>query len=106
MASAASATVRVSGPWWAMVPSGEVGKAGTRARVGLRPKQPVKAAGMRTEPPPSVPRWIAPRPSTVAAAAPADEPPVVIRVSQGLRVKPVRGLSLVAFQPYSGMQVL
>ena len=45
-------------------------------------------------------------PSTVAATAPADEPPVVMRVSQGLRVMPVRGLSLVAFQPYSGMAVL
>ncbi len=45
-------------------------------------------------------------PSTVAATAPAEEPPVVMRVSQGLRVKPVSGLSLVAFQPYSGMAVL
>ena len=65
MASAASATVRVSGPWWAMVPSGDVGKAGTRARVGFSPKQPVKAAGMRIEPPPSVPSCKAPMPSTV-----------------------------------------
>ena len=45
-------------------------------------------------------------PSTVEATAPAEEPPVVIRVSQGLRVTPVSGLSLVAFQPYSGMAVL
>ena len=29
-----------------------------------------------------------------------------MRVSQGLRVKPVSGLSLVAFQPYSGIAVL
>ena len=105
-ASAASATVRVSGPTWASVPSGAAGKAGTRARVGLMPKQPVKAAGMRIEPPPSVPRCRAPMPSTVAATAPAEEPPVVMRVSQGLRVMPVSGLSLVAFQPYSGMAVL
>jgi hypothetical protein len=70
------------------------------------PKQPVKAAGMRIEPPPSVPTCRAPIPSTVAATAPAEEPPVVIRVSQGLRVAPVSGLSLVAFQPYSGIAVL
>ena len=89
-----------------MVPSGEAGKAGTRARVGFSPKQPVKAAGMRTEPPPSVPSCRAPMPSIAAATAPAEEPPVVMRVSHGLRVLPVRGLSLVAFQPYSGMQVL
>ena len=106
MASAASATVRVSGPWWAMVPSGDAGKAGTRARVGFSPKQPVKAAGMRMEPPPSVPRCKAPMPSTVDATAPAEDPPVVMRVSHGLRVKPVSGLSLVAFQPYSGIAVL
>ena len=31
---------------------------------------------------------------------------MVMRVSQGLRVTPVSGLSLVAFQPYSGMAVL
>ena len=90
----------------ASVPSGEVGKAGTRARVGLCPKQPVKPAGMRIEPPPSVPSCSAPMPSTEAATAPAEEPPVVMRVSQGLRVRPVSGLSLVAFQPYSGRQVL
>ena len=89
-----------------MVPSGDVGKAGTRARVGFRPKQPVKAAGMRIEPPPSVPSCKAPMPSTAEATAPAEDPPVVMRVSQGLRVKPVSGLSLVAFQPYSGIAVL
>ena len=61
---------------------------------------------MRIEPPPSVPRCSAPMPSTAEATAPADEPPVVMRVSQGLRVMPVSGLSLVAFQPYSGMAVL
>ena len=61
---------------------------------------------MRIEPPPSVPRCKAPIPSTEAATAPAEEPPVVMRVSQGLRVRPVSGLSLVAFQPYSGIAVL
>src|SRR5262245_40124229 len=61
---------------------------------------------MRIEPPPSVPSCKAPMPSVTAAAAPADDPPVVILVSQGLRVMPVSGLSLVAFQPNSGIAVL
>src|SRR4051812_2177176 len=43
---------------------------------------------------------------TAAAAAPADEPPVVTRVSQGLRVMPVSGLSPMPFQPNSGRVVL
>ena len=45
-------------------------------------------------------------PRTTAAAAPPEEPPGVMRVSQGLRVTPVNGLSVTAFQPNSGMVVL
>src|SRR5687767_11446171 len=61
---------------------------------------------MRIEPAPSVPRWKTPRLSTAAAAAPAEEPPAVMRVSHGLRVRPVKGLSLKPFQPNSGKVVL
>ncbi len=61
---------------------------------------------MRIEPPPSVPRWIAPMPRIAAATAPLDEPPGVLRVSHGLRVIPVNGLSPTAFQPNSGIAVL
>src|SRR5580704_11803946 len=45
-------------------------------------------------------------PSTVAETAPLEEPPGVFRVSHGLRVMPVSGLSPTAFQPSSGMAVL
>src|SRR5207247_5195739 len=43
---------------------------------------------------------------TTAATAPPEEPPGVLRVSQGLRVTPVNGLSVTAFQPNSGIVVL
>src|SRR6202023_2787556 len=58
------------------------------------------------DPPPSVPRWILPMPRTTAATAPPEEPPGVLRVSHGLRVTPVNGLSVTAFQPNSGSVVL
>lgn len=48
----------------------------TRPWVGLRPTTPQSAAGLRIEPPVSVP--IAPKQSPAATAAPAplDDPPV------------------------------
>ena len=52
---AASSTVRVIGPTWATVPKGESGQAGTRPKDGFSPKMPVKPAGIRIDPPPSVP---------------------------------------------------
>jgi len=58
---------------------------------------PVKAAGMRIEPPPSVPTWSAPCPSAAATAAPPLLPPGVFPVSHGLRVTPVSGLSVTPF---------
>src|SRR5262249_1881492 len=61
---------------------------------------------MRIDPPPSVPRWILPMPRTTAATAPPEDPPGVLRVSHGLRVTPVSGLSVTAFHPNSGIVVL
>src|SRR5260221_11181103 len=45
-------------------------------------------------------------PRTTAATAPPEDPPGVLRVSHGLRVTPVNGLSVTAFQPNSGSVVL
>ncbi len=45
-------------------------------------------------------------PRTTAATAPPEEPPGVLRVSHGLRVTLVNGLSVTAFQPNSGIAVL
>ena len=67
---------------------------------------PEKAAGMRTEPPPSVPSESGAMPSATAAALPPEEPPDVRVGSHGLPVTPVRGASVTPFQPSSGVVVL
>ena len=53
--SAASRTVRAIGPACESVPNGLAGHNGTRPYVGLIVTVPVNAAGIRNEPPPSVP---------------------------------------------------
>src|SRR4051795_10751491 len=66
---------------------------------------PQKPAGMRIEPPPSVPVASGPMPAATAAAAPPLDPPAVREGSHGLRVTPVKGLSVTPFQPNSGVVV-
>src|ERR1700684_451413 len=104
--SAQSATVRVIGPICATLPVGDNGHAGTRPNCALIPTRPVKAQGIRIEPPPSVPTVSGPMPAATAAALPPLEPPGVRSVFHGLRVVPVRGESVAAFQPNSGVVVL
>ena len=72
----------------------DAGQAGTRPKVALRPVRPHMLAGIRTEPPPSVPIASGPRPAATAAPAPPDEPPGVRSRSQGLRVIPWSGESV------------
>src|SRR5882724_575253 len=60
---------------------------------------------MRIDPPPSVPRPSGQKRAAIAAAVPPDEPPGVFLVFHGLRVTPVSGLSVVPFQPNSGVVV-
>lgn len=74
--------------------SRQPGYSGTRPIEAFIPKSPQKLAGIRTEPPPSLPRAIGPIPVATAAAEPALEPPDVRRVSQGLVVDSKTGLSL------------
>src|SRR5262249_53877921 len=104
--SAASITVRVIGPMCATVPIGESGHAATRPNVGFKPNRPVNAHGMRIDPPPSVPTVSGPIPAATAAALPPHDPPRVSFGFHGLRVMPVRGLSVTPFQPNSGVVVL
>src|SRR4051812_29203391 len=104
--SAESVTVRVIGPTCATVPKGDSGQAGTRPNVGLMPKRPENAHGMRIDPPPSVPIVSGPIPEATAAALPPDDPPGVFAGFHGLRVMPVSGLSQTPFQPNSGVVVL
>src|SRR4051812_39110795 len=70
------------------------GSLGTRPNVGLWPTTPQKAAGIRIEPPPSVPtaRWVSP--AATDAPAPPLEPPGVRPESRGLRVRPYTRLSV------------
>ena len=101
-----SATVRVSTP---SIPSGESpssGAAEIRPRLGFRPTSPQQAAGMRIEPPPSLPCATGTIPAATAAAAPPEEPPGVRCRSHGLRVGPNRRASLTGRMPYSGSVVV
>ena len=57
---------------------------GMRPRLGFRPTMPHQAAGMRTEPPMSVPSASGTQPLATAAPDPPDEPPGVRVRSHGL----------------------
>ena len=67
-----------------------------RPMEGLKPTKPLKAAGMRTEPPVSVPMPINAMPASTATAEPLDEPP-------GARCAPLlrrlRGVPKCGFSP-------
>src|SRR5947209_3015327 len=104
--SAISSTVRAMGPVCLSVPNGFVGHTGILPNVGLRPTQPQKLAGIRVEPPPSVPSARVVIPSTTATALPPLDPPEVRLSFHGLRVIPVSGLSVTPFQPSSQVVVL
>src|SRR5262247_2480824 len=67
---------------------------------------PLKADGMRIDPPPSVPTARGARPAATAAPAPPDEPPQVFSRFQGFRLTPVTGLSVTPLKPNSGVVVL
>src|SRR5438094_6946163 len=58
----------------------EIGKcpvAGMRPGVGFNPQIPVKCAGTRIDPPPSLPTPPADKPAAIAAASPPLDPPGV-----------------------------
>src|SRR2546425_175844 len=105
--AAASRTVRASGPTcetWSQ--PGKPVPSGTRPYEGFTPTSPQNAAGMRTEPPPSLPSAIGPQPLATAAAAPPLLPPGVRSRFHGLRVTPKSGLSVTALWPNSDVVVL
>src|SRR5882762_5232351 len=77
-----------------------------RPHDALRPKMPHQAAGLRIEPPPSVPSASGARPAATAAPAPPEEPPGVWPRLHGLRVAPKRRLSVTPTQPSVGVFVL
>src|SRR6476661_2418161 len=105
--AAPSRTVRAIGPLVPRPSEPEPYGAGeTRPREGLRPNRLQHDAGMRIEPPPSLPCATGARPPATAAAAPPLEPPGVRDVSQGLRQSPFNADSVMPIDPNSGVFVL
>ena len=84
--------MRASGPKWPMLSKcdGRM-SSGMRPTVGLRPTTPLHDAGMRTEPPMSVPSASGTHPDATAAPEPPEEPPGERDGSHGLRVMPHSG---------------
>src|SRR4051812_39204919 len=89
-----------------MAPSVHCGDHETRPRLGFSPTRPQHEAGMRIEPPPSLPWASDTIPDATAAPLPPDEPPGVRDVSYGLRVGPKRSGSVTGGMPISGVFVL
>src|SRR5437764_12746979 len=77
-----------------------------RPKLGLRPTRPVKAAGIRVEPPPSLAVQNGTMPEATAAADPPLDPPGVRAGSHGLRVVPQALVWVKAVTPNSGAAVL
>ena len=95
--SAAWATVRARIPTWSHVgASGCTPVTGTSPAVGFSPTTPQYAAGIRTEPPQSVPIASSHTPAPTSAAEPPLEPPEVRSGSRGFRVMPNAGATLPA----------
>ena len=104
--SAASATLRPMGPVTLMLPQAcAAGYDGTRPAVGRSPTTLQNEAGLRREPPRSLPSAIGTRRAANAAAAPPLDPPGVFDVSYGLRVAPNRVLNVCEPAPNSGVFV-
>src|ERR1700742_4554612 len=74
----------------------------TRPKLTLNPNKPEYAAGIRIEPPPSLPVEIGILPDAPAAADPPDEPPGVRSGFHGLRVTPCRYVRVQLTDPNSG----
>src|SRR5207253_8021497 len=77
-----------------------------RPGVGFKPQMPLKCAGTRIDPPPSLPMPPAEQPDAIAAASPPLEPPGVRVKSQGLLVLPYSALSVSHAIRNSGTVVL
>src|SRR5665811_311889 len=106
--AALSRTVRETTPWVTIpnITSPVCGPYGPIPRLVLRPTRPLQAAGIRTEPPPSLAPAAGTMPAATAAPDPPDEPPGVRAMSQGLRAAPHSSGSVTPFAPNSGVFVL
>src|SRR6516165_11910862 len=80
--------------------------AGIRPGVGFKPQMPLKCAGTRIDPPPSLPIPPAEQQAAMAAASPPLEPPGVRSKFHGLLVLPYRALCVSHAIRNSGVVVL
>src|SRR5262245_53056421 len=104
---AASATVRAIGPSTASVNQPVfLGQVGTRPKEGRNPTTLQKLAGLRKEPPWSLPSASGIIPHARATAAPPLLPPQVFVRSYGFRVRPNTALNVCEPAPNSGVFVL
>src|SRR5262245_39604679 len=78
----------------------------TRPRLGLNPTSPQIEAGMRSDPPPSLPWASGTRPAATAAAAPPLDPPAVAPGDHGLRAAGATSVSEYSDRPNSLAVVL
>ena len=102
--SARSSTVRAIGPLAERVRSIlPAGVRATRPMLGRMPTMPQKLAGLRSEPPKSVPWASHAMPVASATAAPPDEPAAERVRFHGLRVAPNTSLKVLAPAPNSGV---
>src|SRR3954454_24579594 len=96
----ASATVR------AIDPSVDSSSGSSPINDGRNPTTLQKLAGLRSDPPRSLPSAIGTMPVASAAAAPPEDPPALRERSNGLRVAPNTGLKVCEPAPNSGVFVL
>src|SRR6202043_3386025 len=82
------------------------GKLGTRPGEGRKPTTLQKLAGLRKDPPMSLPSARGTIPQASATAAPPLLPPQVLVVSHGFRVRPKTSLNVCDPAPNSGVLVL
>jgi hypothetical protein len=86
-------TVRAIGPAWSKLgASGKHPSSGTTPKLGLNPTMPQQAAGIRIEPPESVPSAASASPTASAAAEPPLEPPAIRPGASGFGTVPKCGL--------------
>src|SRR3712207_4032301 len=105
--SATSATVRPIGPCTDRVDHAiGAGHGGTRPGVGRRPTTLQKPAGLRSDPPMSLPSASGTSPAASAAAAPPDDPPAESPCRYRLWVAPKRVLNVCDPAANSGTLVL
>lgn len=87
------ATSRASGPTQSrLVRAGHTPLRSTRPNEGLSPYTPQQAAGMRMEPPVSLPRAKSTRPAATATAEPLEDPPGTRPGARGLTGVPAQRL--------------